>query len=61
VPFPLPAHVAGELVDRIESLAFDQTLGQAERHRGVVSPLARPEVERSAADDVVERFEGAWR
>lgn len=58
VPVAPPADVALELVERVEASAPDQALGEAERHRGVVGPLAGCEVERAAADDVVDRGEG---
>ena len=38
VSLAIPAHVALELVDRIEAAALNEALGQAERHRGVVGP-----------------------
>src|SRR5207245_6023556 len=52
VPVPIPPHVALELVHRIEAAAFYEALGEAERHRGVVSPRAGREVEGAATDDV---------
>ena|SRR5437867_3942562 len=52
-----PPDVASELVDRIESPPLDQALRQAERHRGIVSPLARLKRERTAAEHVGNRGE----
>ena len=56
----LPADVLRQSIDRIECAAFEQTLGQTQRHRGVVRPLAGLEVERAAADHVGDWREGAW-
>ena len=46
---PPPAHVALELVDRIPT-RLDDTLREAERHRGVVRPLTGLQPERAATD-----------
>src|SRR4029078_8059213 len=56
VPLMPPAHVALQLIDRVEASALDQALGKAQRHRRVVGPFARPELERAAAN-----HGGDWR
>ena len=43
----------------VESAALDEARRETERHRGVVSPLAGEEVERSAADHVGQGLEGS--
>ena len=55
----IPPAVGVELVERVEPVARDQALGQAQGHAGVVGPLARGEAERAAADHVVDRREAA--
>jgi hypothetical protein len=55
----LPPAIAFHLVCRIESVALDQTGGQAKGHRSVIRPLARREPERPAARHIGDRFEGA--
>jgi hypothetical protein len=52
-----PAHVTLQLVDGVEAPAFDEALGEAQRHRGVVGPGAGGQVERAAADHVRDGFE----
>src|SRR5262245_58726775 len=61
MPFALPAEITTELIDRVKTVAFDKALGEAECHRRVVRPLPWLEIEWSAADDVGDRFKGAWR
>src|SRR5690554_4852622 len=39
VPVAIPVDVALELVAGVKAAAFHQTLGQAERHGGVIGPL----------------------
>jgi hypothetical protein len=56
---PVPADVAVHLVGGIEAVACDEALGEAERHGGVVRPLSRLQAERSVADHVGDRGEGA--
>ena len=56
-----PPDVALHLVTGVETLALDQARREAERHGGVVGPLAGLQVERTAADHVVDRLEGAGR
>jgi len=53
--------MAIELVERLEALTLDQTLGKAERHRSVVRPLARVKVERPALNHAVNGIEPRWR
>jgi hypothetical protein len=53
---PVPAHITLQLIDRVEALFFNETLGQAERHGGVIGSLAGFEAEWTAADNV-----GKWR
>lgn len=57
----LPAHVARQLVDGIKFATLDETLCQAERHRGVIGPFAWSEVERAATVHVVDGIECSWR
>jgi hypothetical protein len=59
MPVAPPADVGFELVDRVEVLLRDETFCEAQRHRRVVGPLARLQVERPAADHVGERGERA--
>ncbi len=56
-----PADVPFHLILGIESPAFDETLGEAEGHGCVVGPLARLEVEGTAADHVGDGLEAARR
>ena len=56
-----PADVALELIHGIEAAALDQALGEAERHRRVVGEGPGRELERAAADDVVDGGEGSGR
>src|SRR4051794_30202622 len=58
---PFPANVTGELVDRVEPVHLEQALGEAERHRRIVGPLARLEVEGTAAEHVFDWRERAGR
>lgn len=44
-----PTDEAGGEVMSIEARAADEAIGEGERHRGVVRPLARGEIERTAA------------
>ena len=60
-PDLVPQHVAAQLVLEVELASVEQRLGEAQRHRGVVGPLARLQAERAAADHVVDRLEGARR
>lgn len=57
VTFALPAHVARQLVNGIEFTTFDETLCQAKRHRGVVGPFPRLQVEWATAEHVVYGLE----
>src|SRR5690349_423599 len=57
----IPVEVAVHLVDGIESVAMEQAVREAQRHRGVVGPLAGLETERPAADHVGERLESSAR
>jgi hypothetical protein len=50
-----PATVAIHLIARIEALAFDEADRKAERHRGVVGPLAGIQPERSTARHIGHR------
>src|SRR5262249_43493154 len=59
VPVTVPPAVRFELVNRVEALLRDEALGEAQRHRRVVGPLAWLQVERPAADDIGERLERA--
>ena len=52
-----PPHVTLHLVARVESVALDEALGQAERHRGVVGPLPWLQSKRIAADHVGDGLE----
>jgi hypothetical protein len=45
------------LVDDVEAVRLDEALGEAERHRGVVRPLARRDPERPPTDKVGNRLE----
>ena len=56
-----PADVATHLIGRIESPALDEALGQAQSHRRVVGPLARPKAERPAADHLGDWLEAPFR
>jgi len=53
-----PLRVSLQLVNGIEPAFLHQTLRQAKRHRGIVSPLAGLEVEGTATDHVSKFFEG---
>ena len=55
----VPAKVAAELINGIKTARFHQALGQAERHGGVVGPLAGAEVVGSAAAKALDREKGA--
>src|SRR5690606_3625952 len=59
VAFTVPAYVALHLVARVEAAALEDALGEAERHGGVIGPLARREAVGPAAAQVVERREAA--
>ena len=56
-----PADVEAHLIDRIESVPLDKALGQAQGHRRIVGPLARPKAERPAADHIGDRLESPFR
>jgi hypothetical protein len=56
-----PPHVPRELIDRIEALALEEALRETERHGRIIGPLPWSEVERAAADHVVDGREAAWR
>ena len=53
--------VAAHLVTRVEPIALSEALRQAKRHRRVVRPVPRRQVETSAAGQVVERRETPGR
>lgn len=55
----IPIGVAVHLIPRIERVAADQALGQAQGHGRVVRPLSWLQVEGSAAHHVGQRFEAA--
>lgn len=55
----IPAKVALQLVTEIETPAFDQALGKAKCHGGVVSPLPRFQLKDSSAGDSQNWFERA--
>ena len=60
VTFAPPFDVALHLVARVEAAAFSEAGGKAQRHRGVISPVPRFQVERPAADHVTDGSERAW-
>ena len=55
-----PAAVPLHLVASIEATALNQAFGQAERHRCIVGPLARLEVEWPASDHIYDGLESAF-
>jgi hypothetical protein len=57
MPFTVTLH----LLFRIEPASFDQTFCQAERHRSIIGPFARFEIEWAAADHVDNRCKGTGR
>src|SRR5690606_7162935 len=59
VAVAVPVYVALHLVARVEAAALEDALGEAERHGGIIRPLARGEAVGSAAAQVVERREAA--
>ena len=49
------------MIGGVEAVAFDEALGEAQRHRGVISPLPRLEREGPATVHIVDRLERAGR
>jgi len=49
-----PGEVTLALILWLETVLFEQTFRKAERHGGIVGPLAGLQVEGTAADDVVD-------
>ncbi len=56
VSLALPAPVALHLIDRIERLALEQALREAQRHGRIVAPAPARQLERPAAEQI-----GHWR
>src|ERR1017187_1052812 len=61
MPLAPPADIACELIHRIETTTLDQALGEAERHRRVIGPLAGLKAERPTSNDVGNRLERSRR
>jgi hypothetical protein len=53
----VPPNIRLEMVDWVERLFGDQTLGHAKRHRRIVCPLAGFQVEWPASNHVGQRLE----
>jgi hypothetical protein len=48
------------LVDRVETVSRDEALGETQRHRRVVGPLTRTEMEWAATDHVEQGRKSTW-
>jgi hypothetical protein len=48
----MPAAITIHLISGIKATLFDEAFGKAKRHRSVIGPFARSEMERTAADHV---------
>src|SRR5579862_4909056 len=53
----LPEAITIDLIARIEAFAFEEALGETQRHGGVVTPPAAWQLERSSAEHVAHRCE----
>src|SRR5690606_29785380 len=61
IAFLPPAHVAFHLVAGVETAALVQAIAEAERHRGVIRPLAGVQAEGSATHHVRQWTKAAAR
>src|SRR5262249_12027301 len=61
VAVPIPAHVALELIDRVEPLALDEAFRETEGHRRIIGPLPHGQIEGPAADHVRDGGKGSRR
>jgi hypothetical protein len=53
----LPTTVAPHLVRRIKAVHFQQTLGETQRHGGIVGPSAARQLPMAAAEQIGKRRE----